>query len=486
MIRKAIRRFALPLALTAALMVGGCSSGTGKDSADDTPLTLKVVYYDERSFYQQYGMLFYALHPNVEFEVVSTQSIRPEPGEDYRELMNAFIEEEKPDILMIDSSQYEQMAGDGKLVELDTRIAQEAFDVEGLLPGMVDYLREKAGGKLYGLTPEFYSQAIYYNKDLFEQHGVPLPEDRMSWDQLLQLAARFPTDGEGEDRIYGLKMGYQTSLFQMANGIGASQGLSFVNPANKQVTINTDSWKKVFETAHAALESGALYAEDPFQPRGGTTYEDYIFGDPFISGKIAMVIEGTYLMNQIKEAGNFASDKQKPISNWDLVTMPVDPQRPDESTNINFYNIFAINAASQNIDAAWEFIEYIHSDDYARVTSKTDTGRLPIRTKYIKDEEGHRLEAFYALKPSQVDLYRGFENLPSDFFMKFDGMANTELEAVTQGAKSVSEALDSLQTNAQAMLDQAVQAEAEAKPEQEPTEASGESSGGTVVVERAE
>jgi multiple sugar transport system substrate-binding protein len=458
MLSNAIRRLAMPLVLTAALLAG-CSSGTGDKAAEDTPITLKVVYYDERSFYQQYGMLFYALHPNVEFEVVSTQSIRPEPGEDYRELMNAFIEEEKPDILMLDTNQYEQMAGEGKLVELDTRIAQEEFDVEGLLPGMVDFLRDKAGGKLYGLTPEFYSQAIYYNKDLFTEHGVPLPEDKMSWDQLLQLAARFPTDGKEGERIYGLKMGYQTSLFQMANGIGASQGLSFVNPSNKQVTINTDSWKKVFETAHAALESGALYTQDPFQARNGTTYEDYIYGDPFISGKVAMAIDGTHLMTQIDEAANFASESQKPISNWDLVTMPVDPQRPDESTNINFYNIFAINAASQNIDTAWEFIQYIHGDDYARVTSKTDTGRMPIRTKYIADEEGHRLEAFYALKPSQIDLYKGFDKLPQDFFMQFDGLATAELDAVTQGAKSISEALDSLQTNAQSMLDQAVQAE---------------------------
>jgi len=458
MLRTTIRRFAIPLALIGALLTG-CSSGTGTDGADGQPTTLKVAYYDERSFYQQYGMLFYALHPNVEFEVVSTQSIRPEPGEDYRELMNAFFEEHQPDILFLDSNQYEQMAGEGKLVELETRITQEAFDAEGLLPGMVDYLREKAGGKLHGLTPEFYSQAIYYNKDLFTEHGVPFPEDRMSWDQLFQLAARFPTDGNEEERVYGLKMGYQTSLFQMANGIGATQGLSFVNPANKQVTINTDSWKKTFETALAALESGALYTEDPFQPRGGTTYEEYIFGDPFISGKIAMAIDGTHLMTQIEEAGNYSNEKMKAISNWDLVTMPVDPQRPDESASINFYNIFAINAASQNIDMAWEFIQYIHSDDYARVTSKTDTGRLPIRTKYIADEEGHRLEAFYALKPSQTDLYKGFENLPSDFFMQFDGLANGEMEAVTNGTQSVSEALDSLQTKAQALLDQAGEAE---------------------------
>ena len=88
-----------------------------------------------------------------------------------------------------------------------------------------------------------------------------------------------------------------------------------------------------------------------------------------------MKIEGGYLMGQIKEAQTAIKDKA--IQNWDMVTMPVDPQNPDKSTGMSFGQIFAINAKSVNAEAAKEFISYITSEEYARVTSKIPGWQLP-------------------------------------------------------------------------------------------------------------
>src|SRR5690606_22109022 len=138
----------------------------------------------------QYGMLFYALHPNIEVEVVSTQNLRPGPEDDYQEMLTKFIEDEQPDILMIDSSQYEEFARDGKIASLEPYITKDKFDLEGLVPGMIDFMKEKGGGEVYGLSPQFYSQAVYYNKDMFDQYNIEYPTDKMSWEGLLQLAQR--------------------------------------------------------------------------------------------------------------------------------------------------------------------------------------------------------------------------------------------------------------------------------------------------------
>ena len=147
-----------------------------------------------------------------------------------------------------------------------------------------------------------------------------------------------------------------------------------VNAATKQVTINTPAWKKIFETTIKGLKSGSFYTEDP-NGSSTNTYEEYLLRDPFISGKLAMKIEGAYLMGQIKEAQTAIKDKG--IQNWDMVTMPVDPQNPDKSTSMSFGQIFAINAKSVNADAAKEFIRYITSEEYARVTSKIQDGSFP-------------------------------------------------------------------------------------------------------------
>ncbi|MDB4867578.1 MAG: extracellular solute-binding protein [Cohnella sp.] len=452
-----------PLVLSATLLAGCTLGAGGKDTAKNSqPETLKVMYYDDRSFFDQYGMLFSALHPEVEIEVVSTQSVKYEPGKDMNAEMLKFIQEQKPDVLMLTPEQLTKFSGEGKLMELDSNVDDKAFDKAGVLPGMLDYLKEQGGGKLYGLVPNFNSQAIFYNKDLFQKYGVELPKDKMSWEDLLRLAARFPTTGSKQDRVYGLKTGYNGGdVFQLANMIGMTQNLSYVNPASMQVTINTDAWKKTFETAITAMKSGSLYTQDPNRGGGPQSYEDYLLQDPFISGKLAMTMDGAYIIDQLKQAQSVVKDKA--IKNWDIVTMPVDPSNPDVSPNVSLSQIFAIPADSPKSKAAWTFLNYIMSDEFARVTSKRQQGQMSVRTQYLKDKEGHHFEAFYSLKPIQPAMYQNYDKIPQDFQMNFMGIAQQELKSATDGQKTVSDALNALQTKGQEALIQAKQKQ-DAKP----------------------
>jgi len=453
-IRLLLQRW-LPAVLALALLLTACSSGDGNRESGGEPVTLKVMHWNEQSFNSEYGMLYYALNPNVEFEVVSTNKIQVseiESSEEYEKKFEQFIQDEKPDILMLNQEQYEKFAADGRLVSLESYLTRDKLDLEGFIPGLIDLMREKGGGELYGLTPNFYSQAIYYNKDLFDRYNIEYPTDKMSWEEVLNLAGRFPTDGSDEDRIYGLRVGYSTDLFQLGLAIGSTSGLRMVNPADKRVSIDSESWVNAYETALRAIRSGTLYNNENMSFSG--SYEEYLLQNPFVSGKVAMAIDGTYLMQQIREAAEVIPDKA--VKNWDLVTIPVDPANPDYTNNVSFYNIFAIHAESPNRDAAWDFIRYIHSDEYARVTSKAFNGQFPVRTKYIRDDEGRNLAAFYLLEPSGTELYPGFEDLPSNFFNEFYTIGSEEMKAVTSDQKTVAEALASMQTRLQAALDEAI------------------------------
>jgi multiple sugar transport system substrate-binding protein len=66
------------------------------------------------------------------------------------------------------------------------------------------------------------------------------------------------------------------------------------------------------------------------------------------------------------------------------------------------------------------------------------------------------MAAFYALKPSNNNLYAGFEDLPQDFFMQYYTIGTEELKAVVDDQKTVAEALASMQTRLQAALDEAI------------------------------
>ncbi|WP_372631838.1 ABC transporter substrate-binding protein [Cohnella sp.] len=468
-------------ALCGALVAGiaaGCSGGA--ETTNNEKTAIKVMHYDERGFYQQYGMLFTALYPDIEVQVVATSSVQYEEGKDMQKAMEEFIAEQKPDVLMLGASEYSRMAGEGKLYNLDTFIQKDKFNLEGIAPGILEYIKQQSDGILYGLAPEFYSQALFYNKDLFAKHGITPPTDRMNWEEVLQLAARFPTDGNGDDRIYGLKAGYQADIYQFGMMIGSSLGLNYINPTTMQLSINSDSWKKAFETADKALKSGSLYAEDRNGGFSGS-YEDYLLQEPFIGEKVAMSIEGSYMMEQIKEAQTRLKDKG--VKNWDIVTVPINPQNPNESTAMSIGQIFAIDANTANADAAWKFVSYINGEDFARVTSKLRNGGFSARTKYIEDEEGRNMAAFYSLMPNSNDMYKDFDKLPREFYMKFDGLTQQEFQGVKDGSVTIAEALDNLQAKGQKLLTEESEKAATAEPSPAGASASGESI--TIITEGA-
>jgi len=411
---------------------------------------LKVMYYSEDGFYYQYGMLFSALYPDIDLEVVSTNNVKPEEGQNINDAILELIKDQKPDVLMLNANQYKKLSSEGKLADLESLAAKDKFDLEGIVPGILEYIRNLSDGKLYGLSPSFYSNAVYYNKDMFVKYGVPFPEDRMSWEQLLQLASRFPTDGEGDQRVYGLKTDYENGLSGLVRSIGGAMGLSYFNASSLQMTVDSDSWRNVFELANQALRAGYIYEREERNWAVSMSYDDYLFQDPFIDSKVAMSLDGHYLMNQIKSAQ--AANEERAVRNWDVVTVPVDPKNPNVTDTTAVDQILAIDVQSPNASAAWKFVQYVNSDEFARVKSKADMGGYPVRTKYIADAEGHNLQAFYALTPVEETVFKDYDKMPNEIFGKIMSLISDELAQVSEDKQTIEEAISHIQQKGQQFL----------------------------------
>lgn len=460
--------FVLILVVGLAIILAGCNSKESKDGGSavmkalgkDEKVTIKVMAYDERNFLQQYGNLFYSKFPNVDIEVISMQGLYGE-GKDPETEFNKLIEEKKPDVLMLDINRYEKMAADGKLLGLDAVIKKDKFDIENISPAITDILRSKGNGTLYGLSPSFYTSVLMYNRDLFEQNGIEFPKDQMSWSEVLELAKRFPNTGDADKRIYGFFQNNngQASVYQLASMIGLTEKLTMMDPESLKVTINTDNWKRVFQTSIDAINSKAMNSNTAENNNmQGSTYEDYLKKDYFISGRAAMTINSFYIFEQIKQAKEQIKD-YKPF-NWDIVTVPVDPKNPDRTTNFGVSELFAINAQSTQQRAAWGFVKYLNSDDYAKIMSRS-TQQLLSRTRYIKDKDGHNLEAFYKLK-ADTDVYKGYEKIPQNFYQSITQIVDEGMKPVVEGTKTLDEVLPIMQTKGQEAMDRA-KAEADVK-----------------------
>jgi multiple sugar transport system substrate-binding protein len=366
----------------------------------------------------------------------------------------------------MNASQYAKLSAASKLFALDSVIQQDKFDVENMVPAVVEYLKNKGGGKLYGLSPTFSAKALFYNKDLFDAQGLPYPKDKMSWEDVLKLAQQFPTTGTDDTRIYGLAQSMFTQdPTELMQTIAASKMLSVLDAEGKNLTINTPEWKKIFEEVVAAYQSKSVSLSGDKALSAAPTKSSSISsskGDDgpkmirigensnlFLSGRAAMMIESSFMLNEIDMMKNM-NKNAKPI-NWGTVTEPVDPANPNVSDSFNVSQIFGIDAQSAHIGAAWEFIKYVHSDDLAKIRSKSSP-ELISRSAYAKDKQGNSLEAFYKLKPNSDS---GLQLFPKGFRDAFSKVASAETKAAIAKSKSVNEAFAALVEQGQKALTEA-------------------------------
>lgn len=465
------------LLLTITSMLSGClGEKSVLEQLEEGKGKIKVLYYSEESFYQQYGNYFNVKFPDIEFEVVSSEEMyaNRKDGEpfDYEAEMKKFLEKHKPDVLFLDDSSFETYAKDGKLYNLEEIIAQEKFDLEGYMPGLVDMIRAKGNGTLYGLAPYFYTNVLYYNRALFKEHNIEPPRNKMSWQEVIDLSKRFIGIGSGDNQVFGLYQEYG-DVERIMDNIVSTSGLKLVDQKGEKLLINSDGWKKAITLATDAVRSKAVYI--PPRDNGGENGRMMSVGDnAFMKGKAAMIVESTWYARQLKDRYRF--DKETKQIDWDIVTAPVDPATPEESGNVFLSEIYAIAADSPNKRAAWEFVKFVNGTEMAKAASRTLSGQLPTRNQFFKEIDGRSTEPFYMLKPkSNTERYN--KNIPMEFYEPYSQLLRKALQDIIDNKKSVNEAVAELEAKGQAELVKAREAE-KARLAKEKKEGSSTKSGG--------
>lgn len=459
-----VRKWKITLLLTLVVaMLSGCFSEKpvleelGKDSKGK----IKVVYYDEDSFYSEYGDSFNIKYPDIEFEVVNQQEMYREiqdKGEDvdYQEEMQKFLDKHKPDVLMIDLKMMEKMAKEGKLYNLDAVIAQETFDLEGYIPGLIDMIRGKGSGSLYGLAPNFYTNVIFYNAELFREHNIEPPRNKMTWQEIIDLSSRFTGIGSGENQIYGYYERFGTAE-QLLNNIATGSSLRLFDPKGEKLVFNTDGWKRAMKLASDAIRNKSVYTQPMDDNNEHAFMED---DDLFFKGRAAMIIEGPWFISQLKNKAMW--DKEAKPIDWGMVTAPVDPAAPDESSYARLNEVFAITADSPNKRAAWEFVKFVNGPELAKAASRSARGNLPTRNQFVKEIDGKSTEAFYLLRPKAESdsMWDGTNvEVPPEFYSEFRTILLKGLKAVIDGKKTVEEAAAAIQAEGEIALQKGREAE---------------------------
>jgi len=414
--------------------------------ADEGEITLKVQDYAMGGFMRQYGRAFTIQHPSVRLEIAELTQNKgmSSPAEAYRE----FLEQEKPDVLRVPFALYGELARSGLLLPLDRRMEEDGYEAEQFYPPVIDTLREAGGGELFGLANEFESQAVFVNPELFEQHGVPLPQGAMTWEELLQTASGFRGTG-----VYGLATELPSEPLTLVAAIGKTEGLQLADTEAKRATVTGASWEKIWTLVADSVKQGTVFKREPGDELQAPYYmEEAYRRDPFMTGEAAMRVGWHHYAGNLQDASKW----EELAVEWTAVPEPVRADSRTESASFGIGEVFAIAADSTNVEAAWELVKLITSDTLAQRTGGMFYRHSLSARSGAAGLSDERREAFYQLDvdparavqqaEEQNDLANG---LVSQAFIR---IGSPLMQAVLAGSKTVPEALAELQTGMDAEL----------------------------------
>lgn len=458
----------MSLLLIAALsitLLAGCFS-KDSDATTSGPQVLRILggYGDDEYLRREWVDVFEIAHDNIEVEIIplhepynpnQPDEEREDPQERIKRLLTEGI---PPDVILLDSdiSTLSLLVEEGLVQPLETYLEKSNIQVDQLVPAIREGIKAAGDGtSMYALAPTFTSQALFYNKDLFDQYGVPYPTDNMTWAQIADLAKQFPK-GEEDDRIYGLwsRNGY-VNFYEFMYNFAAPLNLKMFDAEGEKVAVDTPEWEA------ALTEYMNLYIDEvlPISPQNRMsesgvwewTPEMEQFSSAMYNGRAAMAIIDSWELSNLAnrrmydpEAGNFA---------WDLVTVPTHADAPGIGGSINYGGLMAINRNSQNANLAWDYIQFYNSEKMLKIKSRNQGQFVSVaELNQVQGEGPANLQAFFALAPA-MDSLRSMYNSNNENMWMVYSIANDKLQEVLNGQKTVPEILAEIQTEGQDILD---------------------------------
>ncbi|WP_289356991.1 extracellular solute-binding protein [Paenibacillus sp. S-12] len=440
------RKAAVLLLLSIVLVISGCfgSKSVPDGLGGEGNGKLKVYYPYVEDFHNKYGQLFKSQYPDIEIEIIQSGNEEEDASDKLspQEKLQRMMERQKPDVLVLNLDEYEHLSSMGKLYDLESVIKQEQFDLDGYMPGLIDMLREKGNGSLFGLAPTLRARYLYYNADMFQEKRIDLPVNKMQWKDLFELSARFHNGRTDEDASYGLIDNQASDVLQE---VAATRDLQLFDAEGKKVLLQSEGWKQAFQLTVDAIKKKAVSVRPPEQ--SGDPGSRYILAmNKFVNGESPMIL------NDSSFAAHIGGSSSK--INWGMVTAPINPAHADESNRISATQIFAIAADSANKHDAWELVKFMNGTGMAKIISRSGRSDLPARTGYIPRSLERGAESIYMLKPSKHHTNEQWKkNIPDSFYQAYEPLLNEALHAVAGDKMTLDQAIADLEQQAQAKLD---------------------------------
>ena len=344
----------LSVGLSAFLLISVFVTGCGKNTDSKSGKGNSVITFAgwgslaEKKIFTQMIDEFTKKNPGVK---VNYQHV-PGTQEDYMVKMVSNLAANKmPDVFYIHSDDFYSWAKADRLEDLSGYLAKSALYSENLVWDKalnIFHFNKETGeigkdGALYGLPKDLGPWAMVYNKTLFKEKGVPLPDPAkpMMWDEFVATAKKL-TDGQGVNKVFGC------ANYTLESAVW-SNGADFLSADKKTVTVDTPAFAQAMQwVADLALKEGV----------SPTPEEDTASGwfQRWANGKVGMAWMGPWDQATFWDTAKFE---------WDLMPTPASPAT-GKGVSWLASAALCVSPSSKNKQMSYELAEFLCMDKDAQ------------------------------------------------------------------------------------------------------------------------
>ena len=196
-------------------------------------------------------------------------------------------------------------------------------------------------GDLYAIPFAFVLTSLYYNKGLFDDAGLMYPDDDFTWEDVRTYGRTLTRDRDG-DGVMDQWGFFSTRNYTLLDPVIHAFGGRILDDDYNVVVTSP-------EAVAGAQFLVDLIHQDRVAPHPNLGFNQTVL---FQQGNLAMSVALTNNIHEYRQVGD--------TLDWDVALMPIGPAGrvvrlwPDS---------FAISAQSPNVEAAWEYIKFVITQD---------------------------------------------------------------------------------------------------------------------------
>ncbi len=305
-------------------------------------------------------------HPNIEVSALSMGA----GGMNPQKLMTAIVGGVPPDLVQQDRFTIGDWASRGAFRPLGDLLARDAARGDALAVRQADYVPATWAeavyrGEVYAIPNTTDVRFLFYNKALFREAGLDPERPPQTWDEMLQAAKRLTLrEPSGAFRRIGLIPAFGQGWLYLWSWQNGGEVLS---PDGRTCTLANPQTVGALGAMVSWYDAqGGVDAINTFA--GGFGAEEQ---DPFLTGKLAMRVDGDGFVNTIA--------RFKPDLDFGVVPAPVPAARLRREGRFakgrtwvtwSGGHSFAIPRGSRHVAEAWEFVRWYNSPEASLIGAR--------------------------------------------------------------------------------------------------------------------